>query len=65
MNDAPRITAQEARPKLQVGEALLVCAYEQPEKFAAVRLEGAISFQEFRAMEPTLSKEKEIIFYCA
>lgn len=65
MTQVPRITAEEARARVQSGQALLVCGYEDPEKFAAMRLEGAISIHEFRAMRPTLAKDREIVFYCA
>lgn len=65
MVDVPRITAEDARARVASGQALLVCGYEEPEKFQAMRLEGAISIQEFRALRPTLPKEQEIIFYCA
>jgi len=47
------------------GRALLVCGYEDEEKFGALRLEGAVSFAEFQKMLPTLPKDKEIVFYCA
>jgi hypothetical protein len=30
-----------------------------------MHLEDAISIQEFRKLRPTLSKDREIIFYCA
>ncbi len=50
--------------EVQAGQVLLVCAYEDPERFATMRLEGAISIQEFRARRPSLPKDQEIIFYC-
>lgn len=62
---AIRITPQEAYEKVKAGQALLVCGYEEDEKFQALRLEMALSFAEFQRMLPALSKEKEIIFYCA
>jgi hypothetical protein len=65
MVEVPRITPEEARAKVSSGQALLVCGYEEPEKFAAMHLEGAISIHEFRKMRPTLHKDREIIFYCA
>ena len=58
-----RIPAEEARNKVLSGQALLVCAYEDEEKFRKSNLEGAISLQEFRNRIPSLSKEQEIIFY--
>jgi len=65
MEDVARITPEEACGKIKAGEALLVCGYEEPAKFQAMRLEGAISIQEFRARRATLPKDQEIIFYCA
>jgi hypothetical protein len=60
-----RITPQEAQPRVIAGQALLVCAYEDPARCAELRLEGAISLQEFRARRSALPRGQEIIFYCA
>lgn len=65
MVEVPRITAEEAHARVASGRALFVCGYEEPEKFAAMHLEGAISIQEFRKLRPTLPKDQEVIFYCA
>ena len=65
MSDPVRISAEEARQKSQSGQALLVCAYDDPEKFKKNHLEGALSFLELRAKLPQLDKDQEIIFYCA
>jgi len=62
---AVRITPQEAYEKVKAGQALLVCGYEEDEKFNAYRLEMALSFAEFQKMLPTLPRDREIIFYCA
>ena len=59
-----RIAPQEAHARVVAGQALLVCAYEDPARFAEIRLEGAISIQEFRARRHTLPQDQEIIFYC-
>jgi hypothetical protein len=63
MTEALRISAEEARKKVTSGEALLVCAYEDVEKFRRIHLEGAISLQDFKTRLPALSREQEIIFY--
>ncbi|MDW7712622.1 MAG: rhodanese-like domain-containing protein [Deferrisomatales bacterium] len=63
--DVPRIPPEEAHAKVSSGQALLVCGYEEPEKFAAMHLEGGIPIQELRKLRPTLPKDREIIFYCA
>lgn len=65
MPQVPRISPPEAREKVLAGQALLVCAYEDFTDCRAVRLEGALSIGEFRALRPTLPKDREIIFYCA
>jgi len=65
MAEVARIAPQEAHARVSAGQALLVCAYEDPARFAELRLEGAISIQEFRARRRTLPRDQEIIFYCA
>jgi len=65
MAEVVRITPQEAHARVSAGQALLVCAYEDPARFAELHLEGAISIQEFRVRRRTLSRDQEIIFYCA
>jgi len=65
MAKVARITPQEAHSRVSAGRALLVCAYENPARFAENRLEGAISIHEFRARRDTLPRDQEIIFYCA
>jgi len=58
-----RIGVEEARIKALSGESLLICAYEGPEKFRSVALEGAISLNSFREILPDLAMDKELIFY--
>lgn len=65
MAGVERISAEDARRKVQAGGAVLVCAYEEESKCAAMRLEGALSLREFRSMLPSLPKDREIILYCA
>ena len=65
MNKPIRISPQEARQKLTAGQALLVCAYDDADKFKTHHLEGALSFSEFRSRLPGLAKNQEMIFYCA
>ncbi len=59
-----RIEPGEARRRVQVGEALLVCAYDNEELCGRMRLEGAITLGELNARLPGIRKEQEIIFYC-
>ena len=63
--DPIRISPQEAYKKAKEGEAIFVCGYEDDAKFKTLRLEMAISFSEFLKKLPSLSKDQEIIFYCA
>jgi len=60
-----RISSQDTYKKVKSGEAIFVCGYEDEAKFKAFRLEMAISFSEFLKTLPALSKDQEIIFYCA
>ena len=65
MTEPIRIPVEEARQKVNSGAALLVCAYDDDEKFKNNHLQGAISLNDFRAKLSSLSTEQEIIFYCA
>ena len=64
MTEPIRISVEAARKKVAEGAALLVCAYDDDEKFKNNHLQGAISLKDFRAKLPSLSTEQEIIFYC-
>jgi len=63
MVDPKRVSAEEVHEKLKAGNALLICAYEDESKFKKMRLQGAISFNEFKSKIPSLSKDQEIVFY--
>ena len=65
MSEVTRIDVQETSNKVAGGQALLVCAYDNDQKFAQYRLEGAISLAELREKSGDLAKDQEIIFYCA
>lgn len=65
MDEPRRVTPQEIYSRVQSGKALLVCAYDDEAKFRHLRLKGAISLAEFQSFLPTLSKDREIVFYCA
>jgi hypothetical protein len=60
-----RIDPDTARARVTSSQALLVCAYDSPEKFRENFIDGAISLQELEARAPRLSPTQEIIFYCA
>jgi hypothetical protein len=63
MIEPTRIPAEEVHRKVTSKKAMLVCAYEDVEKFKRMHLQDAISLQEFITRLPALSKEHEIIFY--
>ena len=63
MSEPKRVRAEEVYGKLKSGKALLVCAYEDEEKFKKLQLEGAISLNEFKSKLSSLAKDQEIIFY--
>jgi hypothetical protein len=65
MSEPIRITVNEARQKVTSGQALLVCAYDDADKFKKNHLEGALSFSELLSKLTALDKSREIIFYCA
>ena len=60
-----RILPEETRKKVLSGTAIFVCAYEDEEKFRKMHLEGAISLSAFKSNVASLSREQEIVFYCA
>ncbi|HBG04331.1 MAG: ArsR family transcriptional regulator [Geobacteraceae bacterium GWC2_58_44] len=64
MAEARRVKIQEARSKVQAGEALFVCAYDSEEMCNGLRLEGAITLGELNTRLSGVAKEQEIIFYC-
>ena len=61
---AARIDAQQAHADFESG-ALLVCAYDDPAKYAQYHLSGATSLDDLRRQEASLPKDQELIFYCA
>jgi len=60
-----RIDVADAYPRVTSGQALLVCAYEDEQKCRQLNLQGSISLARFESMAPTLTKDRELIFYCA
>jgi hypothetical protein len=60
-----RIGPQEAQRHVESGGAVLVCAYDSEDKFRQNHLEGAISLDQFNSQADSISKDREIIFYCA
>jgi hypothetical protein len=63
MVEPKRVSAEEVNEELKAGKTLLVCAYEDESKFKKMRLQGAISLNEFKSKLPSLAKDQEIVFY--
>lgn len=65
MSEPQRISAEDARLQVAKGEALLVCAYDDEERFQRSHLYGAISHAVLQSLVRNLPKDQEIIFYCS
>ncbi len=65
MGQAQRIDARQTHEKVESGQALLVCAYDDEQKCRDMHLEGAIHLNELEDRLAEIPKEKELIFYCA
>ena len=63
MAEANRISPEETRVKVLIGQALLVCAYTDDTKLAQYHLEGAITLSALQDQTGELPKNQEIIFY--
>ena len=63
MNIIPRVSPEETKWNMTENSALLVCAYDSEARFDKMRLEGALSLEQFIQKTPSLAKEQEIIFY--
>jgi hypothetical protein len=64
MSEPIRVSPEDTRKRVLSGSALLVCAYEDDEKFRKMHLEGAVSFNKFKNKIAALRRDQEIIFYC-
>lgn len=60
-----RVSAQQAKEKVEAGSGLLVCAYDDEDKFKRNHLSGEISLAEFKSTLTAIPKNHEIMFYCA
>lgn len=65
METPERASAQEVRQKVQQGLALLVCAYQNIDKFTRNHLDGALSFDDFQKRLSRVPRDQEIFIYCA
>ncbi|HET6420971.1 MAG TPA: ArsR family transcriptional regulator [Geobacteraceae bacterium] len=64
MAEVRRVNPQEVRHKVQAGEALFVCVYDNKELCGRMRLQGAMTLGELNSRLAEIGKEQEIIFYC-
>ena len=65
MAEVVRVSPAEVYQKVKDGKTLLVCGYDDDVKFKQMHLEGAVSFGEFKGKLASLSKDQDIVFYCA
>ena len=63
MTTVKRISATDAKARLDASLSLLVCIYDDDKFKSGAHLEGAIPMSEFLKMKPDLGKETDIIFY--
>lgn len=63
MSDIERVPPERVRDKVQSGNALLVCAYDDDGKYGRMRLGGSISLSKFKSEISGIAKDREIIFY--
>lgn len=64
MAEVRRVKPEEARRKVQAGEALFVCAYDGEDMCDKLRLEGAMTMGELNSRLSGMGKDREMIFYC-
>lgn len=63
MTTPKRISSRDAHRRVAWEAALLVCAYDDTDKFCESHLFDAISLDEFKSRLAKLPKDQEIIFY--
>ena len=62
---APRVSAAELWSRLQAQPPpLLVCAYDDEEKCASLKIPGSFTLQALMARLGSLPKTQELVFYC-
>jgi len=63
MTKLKRITAVDAKVRVDENRSLLVCIYDDDKFYSQAHLEGAVPMSAFLKMKPDLAKETGIIFY--
>lgn len=62
---AQRISVRDVQQKLARHDgALLVCAYDDDQKWRDAGVTGSIAFSQLQAKLNNLPKTQEIVFYC-
>ena len=60
-----RVSPGDIYQNVKSGKTLLVCGYDDDQKFKMMELDGALSLADFRSRLSTLSKNQDVVFYCA
>lgn len=63
MTGVNRISAPDAKTRVDADLSLLVCIYDDEKFQSQAHLEGAIPMSEFLKMKSDLGKDTDIIFY--
>jgi hypothetical protein len=66
MAEGARIEPSEVLNRQSSGRRLwLVCAYDDEAKCAQLKIDHALTLSQFASKVPSLSRNEEIVFYCA
>jgi hypothetical protein len=66
MTEVPRIEPSEVQKKQNSGQKLwFVCGYDDDDRCAQIKIDNGISLSDFTSRVPSLSRDEEIVFYCA
>ena len=63
--EVERVSVEKARREVESGRALLVCAYDEEEKYRRLRLENAVSLHDLQRRVESVPRNQTLIFYCA
>jgi hypothetical protein len=64
MKTVKRVSPQDVNRGLEEGKTLLVCVYDDEDRFGKMKLSGAMSLKDFRSRLSAIPKNQEIVFYC-
>ena len=65
MTRAIRISGHDARRAVAENDALLICAYDDREKCGKLGVHGSLAFPDFQQELGGISRDRELIFFCA